>query len=75
MSCYKNGKTVTPKMSARESLELYLGEYLAGGFDVKWLKPDVKAVLDEAEGYLTDDEEFPEGLLKRWDSIKGGIYL
>lgn len=74
MSSCKNDKASTLKMSTEESLELYLIEYMAGGFDEKWLKPEVKAVLDEAEGYLADDEGFPEELLERWRNI-GGIYL
>lgn len=74
MSSWKNDKASTLKMSTEESLELCLLEYMAGGFDAKWLKPEVRAVLDEAEGYLTDDEEFPEELLEQWRNI-GGIYL
>ena len=50
-------------------IELMLGEYLAGGLGDLAENPELKALLDELEGFYTDAEEGevpPEALVRRY---------
>ena len=62
----------TTRMQIIDDLELMFGEYMAGGFGALKGNPELKALLDEAEGYMTEameqgkDVEYPEGFLLRY---------
>ena len=55
-----------------DDLELVFGEYMAGGFGELEGYPELKTLLDEAEGYVTDaikegrDVEYPDEFLLRY---------
>lgn len=55
-----------------EEIDLMLGEYLAGGFGDLEENPRLKALLDEAEGYVTDamfevrEFAYPEEFVHRY---------
>ena len=51
-----------------DELELTISEYMAGGFGDLMDDPELKALLDEAEGWYTehDGESVPEELMCRY---------
>ncbi len=62
-----------------ENMELYFGEYMAGGFDEKWIKDEAKEIFDEVEGLMMQEEpgaevDYPDELLERWAALGGGVY-
>ena len=60
-----------------DDLELMFGEYMAGGFGELEGYPELEALLDEAEGYVTDamkedrDVVYPDEFLLRYAN-RGG---
>lgn len=55
-----------------DDLETMFGEYMAGGFGELEGYPELKALLDEAEGYMAEamaedrDVEYPDEFLLRY---------
>lgn len=53
----------------KANLLLFWEEYMAGGFTGNVLTDEAESLFSEVESYMTDDQDIPEVLIRRWMAL------
>lgn len=54
---------------AKTCLLLFWEEHMAGGFAENALTDEAKSLFSEVEGYMMNDIDIPETLIRRWVAL------